>query len=66
MPGLHVDTGRRLRRQIVVTQGRLAADGIHVRNVGRALEAEGVVGFPESFHEMLAGLGAGARQLRGH
>jgi len=49
---------------IVVTQG-LAAVGIHMRNVGSALEAARVVNFPESPHEMLAGLDARACQILG-
>jgi hypothetical protein len=50
--------------EIVVTQG-LAAVGIHMRNVGSALEAVRVVNLPESPHEMLVGLDARARQVLG-
>ncbi|MGH8775285.1 MAG: transaldolase [Jiangellaceae bacterium] len=41
----------------------LAAAGIDMDDVGLTLEDKGVAGFHESFQEMLAGLGAKARQL---
>jgi hypothetical protein len=47
-----------------VTQ-RLAAVGMHMRNVGSALEAVRVADFPESPHETLAGLDARARRVLG-
>ena len=42
---------------------RLAAVGIDMDDVGLTLEAEGVAGFHESFHQLLAALAAKARLL---